>query len=203
MALLTIAVLDRHVLVHAEPVHDVGDALPAEPAHQVVFQRDEEARGAGVALAARAAAQLVVDAPRLVALGAQHVQAARLEHLLAVPPRPRPWPRPAPAARPGHPRTAWPGRPPPCAAARAPCRPALPPSRMSTPRPAMLVAMVTVPGRPACAMIAGLPLVLLGVEHVVRHALALEQLRQHLGRLDGDRADQHRLPLLVQRPRSR
>ena len=39
---------------------------------------------AGVALAARAAAQLVVDAPALVALGADHVEAAGLEHDLAV-----------------------------------------------------------------------------------------------------------------------
>ena len=29
----------------------------------------------------------------------------------------------------------------------------LPPSKMSTPRPAMLVATVTAPGRPACAML--------------------------------------------------
>src|SRR6185295_13672225 len=41
-----------------------------------------EARAARVALAARAAAQLVVDAPRLVALGADDVQAARLHHLV-------------------------------------------------------------------------------------------------------------------------
>ena len=38
----------------------------------------------GIALAARAAAQLVVDAPALVALGADHVEAARLEHDLAI-----------------------------------------------------------------------------------------------------------------------
>ena len=43
---------------------------------------------------------------------------------------------------------------------------------------------------------AGLLLVLLGVQHVVRDALALEHLGQHLGGLDGDRADQHRLALL-------
>ena len=36
---------------------------------------------AWVALAAGAAAQLVVDAPRLVQVGADHVQAAELRHL--------------------------------------------------------------------------------------------------------------------------
>jgi hypothetical protein len=44
---------------------------------QIVLEREEEARAAGIALAARAAAQLVVDAPALVALGAEDVEAAR------------------------------------------------------------------------------------------------------------------------------
>ena len=46
--------------------------------------RQEEARLARVALAAGAAAQLVVDPARLVALGADDEQAAGLEHLLVV-----------------------------------------------------------------------------------------------------------------------
>ena len=50
----------------------------AEDAHQVVFEREIEAARARIALATRAAAQLVVDAARLVALGADDVQAARL-----------------------------------------------------------------------------------------------------------------------------
>jgi len=40
---------------------------------------------AGVALAAGAAAQLVVDAPALVPLGAEHEQAAGLERLFLQP----------------------------------------------------------------------------------------------------------------------
>ena len=71
------AVLDRHAFFHAEPLHQARDAVGAEDAHQVVFERQVEARGAGVALTAGAAAQLVVDAPRLVALGADDVQAAQ------------------------------------------------------------------------------------------------------------------------------
>ena len=59
-------------------VHHAGDALAAEEAHQVVLEREEEARGARVALAAGAAAQLAVDAAALVALGADDVQAARI-----------------------------------------------------------------------------------------------------------------------------
>ena len=68
---------------------------------------------------------------------------------------------------------------------------------MSTPRPAMFVAIVTAPFWPASAMISASLLVLLRVQDVVRDALALEQLREMLGDLDGDRADEHRLPLLV------
>ena len=72
------AVLDRHVLVHAEPLHQPGDPLGPEAAHQLVFERDVEAGRAGVALAAGATAELVVDAARLVALGADDVQTAGL-----------------------------------------------------------------------------------------------------------------------------
>ena len=55
----------------------------AEDAHEVVFQGQVEAGGAGVALAAGAAAQLVVDAAGLVALGAQDVEAAQFHHAFA------------------------------------------------------------------------------------------------------------------------
>ena len=63
---------------HAHLLHQHGDALAAEQAHQVVFERQEEARGARVALAAGATAQLPVDAPRLVAFGAEDVQPAQV-----------------------------------------------------------------------------------------------------------------------------
>ncbi len=116
-------VLDGHVLVQLQPIHQVGDALAAEAPHQVVFQRHVEARRAGIALAAGAAAELVVDAPGLVPLGAQDVQAAGREHLLAVGFDLRLRLRPAQPATPDHPRPARPDRPPLCAAARAPGRP--------------------------------------------------------------------------------
>ena len=78
------AVLDRHAFFHAEPLHQAGDAIGAEDAHQVVFERQVEARRPGVALAAGAAAQLVVDAPRLVPLGAEDVQAAEADDLVVL-----------------------------------------------------------------------------------------------------------------------
>jgi hypothetical protein len=78
------AVLDGLALFHAELAHQPLDAVGAEDPHQVVFERQVEPRRAGVALAARTAAELVVDAARLVALGAEDVQAAGLEHLFAL-----------------------------------------------------------------------------------------------------------------------
>ena len=53
-------------------------------AHDVVLQTQEEAALARVALAAGAAAQLVVDAARLVPLGAQNEQAARRPDLFGL-----------------------------------------------------------------------------------------------------------------------
>ena len=51
----------------------------AEDAHEIVFERQEELGGAGVALTAGAAAQLIVDAAALMPLGADDVEAAGLQ----------------------------------------------------------------------------------------------------------------------------
>src|SRR6185312_14343930 len=69
-------VLDGNAFFHAEPLHQPRDAIRAEDAHQIVFEREIEARRAGIALTAGAAAQLVIDAARLVALGRDDVQPA-------------------------------------------------------------------------------------------------------------------------------
>ena len=58
-------------------VHPLG----AEDAHQIVFEREEERRTAGIALTAGAATQLVVDAAAFMALGANDVEAAGVERL--------------------------------------------------------------------------------------------------------------------------
>ena len=75
--------LDRLLLAlladGAEAVEDAVDAVAGELAHEVVLGGEEEARLAGVALAAGAAAQLVVDPARLVALGADDEEPAGLE----------------------------------------------------------------------------------------------------------------------------
>ena len=76
------AIFQRVVVLHAEALHPADQALAAEDAQQVVFQRQVEARRTRIALAARTTAQLVVDAARLVALGADDVQADRRKHLL-------------------------------------------------------------------------------------------------------------------------
>ena len=110
-----------------------------------------------VALTAGAAAQLVVDAPRLVALGAEHVEAADLDDLVVLL------------------LTAFLARSsflvpgslvglPVLLGVHAPflelgvaMNSTLPPSMMSVPRPAMLVATVTAPFAPAIATIAASP----------------------------------------------
>ena len=187
--------LDRHV-VGQGPAHDPVMAPGGEQAHELVFEREEEPALARVALAAGATPQLVVDAAGLVALGAEHVEPAELadlvalglalllvlgEQLVVAGLRPRRTRGRARCAR-----TSW-----------AASSSGLPPSRMSTPRPAMLVATVTACSRPAWATICGLPGVLLGVEDVVRDAPPFEHRRQDLGLLDRGGADQHRLALVV------
>ena len=77
-------VLDRDVGRDVQPVHDRPDPVGVEHPHQVVLERQVEPGLARVALAAGPAAELVVDAPRLVPLGAEHVQAAGLDDLLVL-----------------------------------------------------------------------------------------------------------------------
>ena len=71
------------------------------------------------------------------------------------------------------------------------------PSLMSTPRPAMFVAIVTRPRWPASLMISASRSCCFAFSTVVRDAALREQAGELLGLLDGDRADQHRLALLV------
>ena len=66
---------DGFVFAHAEALHHARHALAGEDADEVVVEGDVEAAGAGVALAAGAATELVVDTARFVAFGANDVQA--------------------------------------------------------------------------------------------------------------------------------
>ena len=58
--------------------------------------------------------------------------------------------------------------------------------------------MVTMPRRPACATNLGFALVLLGVQHDVANAFALQDGGEPLGLLNGNGADEDGLVLLVQ-----
>ncbi len=71
-------VLDRDVVRHVGHGHHALDHLGLEQTHQVVAQREVEPGLAGVSLTAGTTAQLVVDAPRLVPLGAEDVEAAEV-----------------------------------------------------------------------------------------------------------------------------
>ena len=120
-------------------------------------ERQVEFRAPGIALAAGAAAQLVVDAPALMALGADRRRGRRPPSTFclnsAISARIRP-PRPARSVALGMPRAR-------CAMRIS----ALPPSWMSVPRPAMLVAMVTAPGHAGLGDDVGLLLVEARVQH--------------------------------------
>ena len=60
--------VDGRVLIDLHGVHELGDAVTAEQAQDVVLQGQEEAAGAAVALTAGTATELVVDTACFVAL---------------------------------------------------------------------------------------------------------------------------------------
>jgi hypothetical protein len=189
-------VLDGDVLFHPQALHQAGDPLGAEDAHQVVFERKIEARAARVALAAGAAAELVVDAAGLVALGAEDVQAAGGEHLAFSASH---WGLNFAKATLNF---SWidlgarlarglgihlGARHELGVAAEDDVRATA--GHVGGDRDRALAARLRHDVR--------LALVLLGVQHVVRDALLAQQRRHHLGLLHADGADQHRLAALV------
>ncbi len=78
------SMLDRDAVFHADPAHQSLEAIGAEDAQQIVLERQVKARGAGVALASGTTAQLVVDAARFMAFGAENMQSTSGEHLFAL-----------------------------------------------------------------------------------------------------------------------
>ena len=182
--------LDGHILgqglVH-HPVHGAG----GEAAHQLVLQRQVEAALAGVALAAGAAPQLVVDAAALVALGAEHVQPAEVEHRLAL----GVGGGPVLGGELGQPLGALGGGVVEALGPQVAAGQALGISaQQDVDAPASHVGGHRHRGEPArLGDDLGLAVVLLGVEHLVGYALLVEQARQLLGLLDRHGADQHRL----------
>ena len=75
--------LDRY-LVGQGTAHDPADGPGSEQPHELIFEREVEPAVARVALAARAAAELVVDPAALVALAAEDVQAAEPADLVGL-----------------------------------------------------------------------------------------------------------------------
>ena len=67
-------VLDRHIVGDLQTLHHRCHTVAGESPHQVVFEGQVEPGLAGIALATRPTAQLVVDPPRLVSFGADHIE---------------------------------------------------------------------------------------------------------------------------------
>ena len=67
------AMLDGHPFLHAKLQHEVGDSFGSEDPEEVIFQGEIEPRRTRVALTTGSAAQLVVNPPALVSLGADDV----------------------------------------------------------------------------------------------------------------------------------
>jgi len=74
-------VLDRLALGHLQPVHDRRHALGSEDPQQRIFEREKEPARTRITLTSRAAAQLIVDASGLVALGTNDMQAPGFNYL--------------------------------------------------------------------------------------------------------------------------
>src|SRR5699024_5440519 len=75
---------DRGVVVDLRGGHDTVDEAGVEEAHEIVLEGEVEARLPRVTLTAGATAQLVVDAPRLVALRAEDVEPTGLGDLVVL-----------------------------------------------------------------------------------------------------------------------
>src|SRR2546425_374627 len=61
-----------------DALHHLHDAVRTKQPHQIVFERNEEVRRTGIALARATTAQLPVNAPGLVAFGGEDVQTAQI-----------------------------------------------------------------------------------------------------------------------------
>src|SRR5207245_2246746 len=75
--------LDRRRVVEAQTRHEARDVVRGKDADEIVLQRAVKARASGVTLTARTAAELVVDAPRLVPLSPDDVKPAEIGDAVA------------------------------------------------------------------------------------------------------------------------
>ena len=70
------AIFNRLIFGDFQKTHHLFYGVHGENPHQIIFQRNKKLRLARVALPTGAAAQLIINAPRFVPLGAQNRQAA-------------------------------------------------------------------------------------------------------------------------------
>ncbi len=190
--------LERHVVGEGLPHHPVHGPRREQP-HQLVLEREVEAALARVALATGAAPELVVDPAALVALGAEHVEPAQLPDVVAG------GTALVPELR--HQLLV--------ALGRLVGRGALGEELLAGEALGVAAeqdvdaATGHVRGHRHRVRPAGLRddqrflLVLLRVQHRMRHAALLQQPRQLLGLLDRDRAHEHGLPVLASALRCR
>ena len=76
--------LNRHILGSFERVHYRGYSFAAEKSHKVILKGEEETACAGVALSARASAELIVYSSGFMALRADYEKTARLANSLSL-----------------------------------------------------------------------------------------------------------------------
>src|SRR5262249_37261647 len=84
------SMFDWLAIFHSDPAHEAFQAVGAEDAEQVVFQRHVEAGRAGIALTTRSSAELIIDAAGVVAFSASKIQTPRRAPLFALSPALRP-----------------------------------------------------------------------------------------------------------------
>ena len=189
--------LDGHVVGHVEAPKEGVDHVRLEQPHQVVLQRQVELRLARITLATGTTAQLVVDASGLVPLSRQHVETAEPDDLLVL-------------RSDRDLRLLQRGRPRGLVVLRVlDRRQAL--LRQRGRRHELGVATKNDVGAatghvrrdghrsapPGLRDDRRFALVVLGVQHLVRNAVLLEQFRQVLRLLDAGGADEDRLPVRV------
>ena len=202
--------VNGRVLVNAETVHHIHDPLGAEQAHDVVLQREEKPCFAGVALASRTAAELIVDSPGLMPLRTDDKQAARCAHLLGLLRDLRPVPCEGLLELLTHRENFRVLRFSVGIGLRNQLLRQVLPAQLRQRQILRVAAQHDI--RATAGHVRGdghgaqlarlrhdlrLAFMVLRVQNRVLHAFALQQFRQQLGFLDGNRTNQHRLPLLV------
>jgi hypothetical protein len=76
--------VNRHIVGNVEPFHKSFDAVAAEDAHEVILKRQKESRRTWITLTPGTPAELVVNPPRFMPLGADYVKPSNIPHGLSL-----------------------------------------------------------------------------------------------------------------------